>query len=293
MYGNQRGVIDLTFSVQEGEIFGFLGPKGAGKTTIRQLMGFLRPARGSAWIFGLECPAAPAQVKAGFLPADIHLYEQMSGAEFLSFGARFRGRENPQRRKMLVDRLNLNLKQKIKHLSKGNRQKPAIIQELMHDAPSLILDEPTTGLDPLKQMDFLELLREEQSRGKTVFLSSHLLSEVERIVQRIIIIRDGRLITVEEVARLKAKSERRMDLTLREPVPAERFSALDGVRMISTDPGGKRLTLAIRRKLAPLLRTLGELPVEDLSFAPADLEIIFLHYYSEVDEPLPRERVAK
>ncbi len=295
-YGKQRGVIDLTFSVQEGEIFAFLGPNGAGKTTtIRQLMGFLRPTRGSARIFGPDCwmESARVKTKVGFLPADIHLYEQMSGAEFLSFAARFRNGEHARRRKMLVERLDLDLKQKIKHLSKGNRQKLGIIQALMYDAPLLILDEPSTGLDPLKQMDFLGLLREEQSRGKTIFLSSHLLSEVERIAQRIAIIRDGRLITVEEVARLKAKRERRMELTLREPVAPERFSVLDGVRMISTDPGGQHVTLAVRGELAQLLRTLSELPVEDLTFAPADLESIFLHYYSDVNAPSLQEGAAK
>ena len=282
-YGTQRGVIALTFAVQEGEIFGFLGPNGAGKTTtIRLLMGLLRPGSGAARIFGLDCWRDATRIKAGigFLPGDIRLYEHMTGAEFLDFFAAFRGGGNAQRRRTLVERLELDLTQRIKHLSKGNRQKLAIVQALMHDAPLLILDEPSSGLDPLMQVEFVALLRAEQARGKTVFLSSHVLPEVERIAQRVAIIREGRLVAVEEVARLKALRERRMEVVLHAPVPAERFAALEGVRVLSVDPAGLHVSLAVRGALGPLLRALGELPVDDLTFAPPDLESIFLHYYS-------------
>ncbi|MBX6341137.1 MAG: ABC transporter ATP-binding protein [Thermomicrobiaceae bacterium] len=283
-YGQRRGVIDLTFSVEEGEIFGFLGPNGAGKTTtIRQLMGFMRPASGSARIFGLDCWADAPRVKAkvGFLPGELHLYDQMTGREFLDFFAAFRGGDDPARRKMLVERLELDLDARIRHLSKGNRQKLAIAQALMHDAPLLILDEPSSGLDPLMQVGLLDLLREEQARGKTVFLSSHVLSEVERIANRVAIIREGRLVAVESVARLKALRERTMELTLAAPVPLERFSAIEGVRVLAVDPSGRHVQLGVRGELGPLLRLLGELPVEDLVFGPPDLESIFLHFYGE------------
>jgi ABC-2 type transport system ATP-binding protein len=154
-----------------------------------------------------------------------------------------------------------------------------VVQALMHDAPLLILDEPSSGLDPLMQVEFVELLREEQSRGKTVFLSSHQLVEVERIAHRVAIIREGELVAVEEVDRLKKVRERRMDVILHEPVPLGRFAALEGVRVVSEHGGGRQLALAVRGKLGPLLRALGEMEVDDLSFAPPDLESVFLHYY--------------
>jgi ABC-2 type transport system ATP-binding protein len=286
-YGKRRGVIDLTFEVEEGEIFGFLGPNGAGKTTtIRQLMGMMRPSGGSARVFGLDCWCDSTRVKekVGFLPGEIHLYEKMTGEEFLDFFAAFRTSTNEGRRHELVERLELETGTKIKHMSKGNRQKLAVVQALMHDAPLLILDEPSSGLDPLMQVQFVELLREEQARGKTVFLSSHQLVEVERIAHRVAIIREGKLVAIEEVAHLKTLRERRMEVTLHHPVPPERFSGLEGVRVVSVEPGGRQIELAVRGKLGPLLKTLGEMPVDDLTFGPPDLEDVFLHYYSGTEE---------
>jgi ABC-2 type transport system ATP-binding protein len=286
-YGRHRGVLDLTFDVGEGEIFGFLGPNGAGKTTtIRQLMGFMRPSSGVARVLGLHCwrDATLVKEKVGFLPGDIRLYEGMDGEEFLDFFAAFRKDRHPRLRRSLVHRLGLDTGKKIKHMSKGNRQKLAVVQALMHDAPVLILDEPSGGLDPLMQVELVEMLREERSRGKTVFLSSHQLVEVERIADRVGIVREGELVAVEEVARLKKMRERRVEVLLHDPVPTSDFSAIEGVRVVSTGSGGRRAELAVRGKLGPLLRTLGEMPVEDLTFAPPDLESIFLHYYgAEVD----------
>jgi ABC-2 type transport system ATP-binding protein len=287
-YGKRRGVEDLTFEVQEGEIFGFLGPNGAGKTTtIRQLMGLMRPTSGSACVFGLDCWKDSTRVKekVGFLPGDIRLYEKMTGEELLDFFAAFRRVQHRRYRRELAERLGLDLGTKIKHMSKGNRQKLAVVQALMHDAPLLILDEPSSGLDPLMQVEFVELLREEQARGKTIFLSSHQLPEVERIAHRVAIIREGSLVAVEEVARLKQLRERRMEVALHVPVPSERFSALDGVRVDSVAPGGKHIALAVRGKLGPLLRLLSDLPIDDLTFAPPDLESVFLHYYEGDEKP--------
>ena len=175
-YGRRRGVTDLTFTVEEGEVFGFLGPNGAGKTTtIRTLMGLLRPSAGRALVFGHDCWADGPRVRAciGFLPSDPRLYERMTGAELLAFFAAFRGGGDPARRRRLAARLDLDLGRPIRQLSRGNRQKLAIVQALLHDAPLLLLDEPSSGLDPLMQAVLLELLREEQARGRTVFLSSH------------------------------------------------------------------------------------------------------------------------
>ena len=282
-YGKRRGILDLSFEVNEGEIFGFLGPNGSGKTTtIRQLMGLMRPTSGSASVFGLDCWRDSRRVKelVGFLPGDIRLYEKMSGDEFLDFFAAFRKRKYPRLRRDLVERLELDTGQKIKHMSKGNRQKLAVVQALMHDAPFLILDEPSSGLDPLMQVEFVELLREERARGKSVFLSSHQLPEVERIADRAAIIREGQLVAIEDVARLKTLRERHMEVILHEPVAPERFSNLEDVRVVSVNPGGRHVELAVRGHLGPLLRTLGEMPVDDLTFRPPDLESIFLHYYS-------------
>ncbi|HLJ68310.1 MAG TPA: ABC transporter ATP-binding protein [Chloroflexota bacterium] len=288
-YGKRRGVVDLTFEVEEGEIFGFLGPNGAGKTTtIRQLMGLLRPSSGRARVFGRDCWSDAPGVKAmvGFLPGDLHLYEHMTGREFLDFFAAFRPRESPRRHHLLAGRLDLDLTPRIKQLSKGNRQKLAIVQALMHDAPLLILDEPSSGLDPLMQVNFLELLKEEQAHGKTIFLSSHLLPEVERIAHRVAIIREGRLVAVEQVARLRAARERQAELTLHEPVPTDCFSAIPGVRVLSSDQGGTHFRLGVRGALGPLLHLLGELPVDDLIFSPPDLEGVFLQYYGREAPPV-------
>lgn len=282
-YGKRRGIDDLTFSVREGEIFGFLGPNGAGKTTtIRQLMGLIKPSNGSARVFGLDCwrDAAAVKGRVGFLPGDIRLYERLTCAELLDFFAAFRP-GTTERRRALVERLDLDLGQRIRQLSKGNRQKLALVQALMHDAPLLILDEPSSGLDPLMQEGLLALLREEQARGKTIFLSSHQLPEVEQIAQRVAIIREGRLVAVEDVAQLRARRERRMEIALREPVDAGRFSGLAGVRVVETAPGGRDFVLAVRGEPGPLLRLLAELPVADFTFGPPDLEGVFLHYYTD------------
>ena len=284
-YGKQRGVTELTFDVQEGEIFGFLGPNGAGKTTtIRQLLGLLRPTSGRVSIFGLDCWRESPRVKAlvGFLPGDVRLYERMTGEEFLNFFAAFRRRfgEQPERHHALAERLDLDLRQRIKSLSKGNRQKLALVQALMHDAPLLILDEPSSGLDPLLQVELLTILREEQARGKTIFLSSHQLPEVERIAGKVGIIREGQLVAVEGIARLKALRARRMEIIVREPVPPATFAALPGVQVLSMAPDGRQLTLAVRGEVESLLRLLGTLPVADLTFGPPDLESVFLHYYT-------------
>jgi ABC-2 type transport system ATP-binding protein len=284
-FGEHRGIEDLTFNVEEGEIFGFLGPNGAGKTvTIRNLMGFLRPTRGSARILGLDCWSQTRDVKAqvGYMPGDARFYEQMTGQEFLDFFAAFRGgQKHEERTRQLIERLEVDVSRRIKHLSRGNRQKLLIVQALMHDTPVLILDEPSAGLDPLKQVDFLDLLREERSRGKTIFLSSHQLTEVERIADRVGIIRDGVLVAVEDVGSLKAVRERKMEITFGEAVERELFEPIDGVRVLSQAADGHFVELALRGELRPLLALLSSLPVEDIVFGPPELESVFLHYYGE------------
>lgn len=287
-YGEHRGIEDVSFEVGEGEIFGFLGPNGAGKsTTIRVLMGLMRPTSGSATIFGLDCWEDRTQTKAliGPLPGDIPLYDRMTVREFLDFMGAFRAASyDLRRRDEVAERLELDLSRRIHQLSRGNRQKVGLVHALMFDAPLLIMDEPTTGLDPVRQADFLDLMREERSRGRTVFLSSHNLAEVERITDRVAIIREGRLVAVEDIDRLRALRERRMQITLSEIVPLDTINALDGVRVVSTDESNGRLELAINGPIRPLLKILAELPVADLTYAPPTLEDVFIHYYEDEED---------
>jgi ABC-2 type transport system ATP-binding protein len=292
-YGKRRGVIDLTFDVAAGEVFGFLGPNGAGKTTmIRLLMGMLRPHAGTARVDGLDCWADAAAVKTriGFLPGEIHLYEKWTGLELLDFFADLRGGPAPRRRE-LVERLELDLRPNIAHLSKGNRQKLAVVQALMHDAPLLVLDEPSSGLDPLMQIELIELLREERARGKTVFLSSHMLPEVERVADRVAIIREGRIVMIEDVERLRAVRERRMEVVLRAALP-DAFDGIPGVRLLSDHGDGRHVELAVRGDPTPLLRRLAALPVADFTYGPPDLEGVFLQYY-ETEQPAHEREEAE
>src|SRR5919204_4940364 len=283
-YGRRRGVLDVSFHVNEGEVFAFLGPNGAGKTTtIRQLMGLLRPTSGSAHVFGLDCWSDSPRVKEriGFLPGEMRLYEHLTGRAFLDYFASFRKSRDRKRLDALLERLELDVSQQIRHMSKGNRQKLGIVQALMHDAPLLVLDEPSSGLDPLKQVTFLQLLHDERARGKTIFLSSHAIPEVERIADRVGIIREGRLVAVESIESLKSKRARHAGVLFSAPVDGARFTSLDGVRVLSRADDGKRYELAVPGDLRPLLRALADLPLEDLTLAGADLETIFLHYYAE------------
>ena len=287
VYRGGRGVFELDFGVEEGEIFGFLGPNGAGKTTtIRTLIGLLRPTGGSLTVFGHDCwresPAVKARV--GFVSADPRLYEKMTGAAFLEFMAGFRARGTFDRARKLAADFDLDLRPKIRHLSRGNRQKLLLVQGLMHDAPLLVLDEASGGLDPLGQEAFLVKLEEERSRGKTVFLSSHNLAEVERVADRVGIIREGRMVAVEHIDNLRALRARRMDVTLEGPLDGGFFDGLAGVRVAAVKHDGRRIELIVQGSPRELLARLATAPVADLVFPPADLESVFLHYYRDDGE---------
>jgi ABC-2 type transport system ATP-binding protein len=284
VYRGGRGVFELDFGVREGEIFGFLGPNGAGKTTtIRTLIGLLRPTGGAVTIFGLDCWRESPQVKArvGFVSADPRLYEKMTGEAFLEFMAGFRPRGTMDNARKLARELDLDLKPRIRQLSHGNRQKLLLVQGFMHDAPLLILDEASGGLDPLGQAAFMDKLIDERSRGKTVFLSSHNLAEVERVADRVGIIREGRMVAVEGIDALRAKRTRKMEVTLETPVADGQLDGLAGVRLLKSDHGGKHLELAVQGNPRELLGRLAAAPVVDVVFPPADLESVFLHYYRD------------
>jgi len=282
-YGSGKGIQDVSLEVQEGEMFGFLGPNGAGKTTtIRVLLDFLRPDAGTAQVLGLDCQKDSLQVRKliGFLPGEVHLEERLTGEELLATLSRYRQNVDPRFRRELCERLDIasGLARPIRTYSKGMKQKIAIVQALMHRPRLLILDEPTEGLDPLIQHTFFQLLTEARRDGATVFMSSHVLSEVERSCDRVALIRSGRLLVTEEIQALKARATRTVEVSLAESVPAEAFS-LPGV---TAQPHGEgRWTFTVTGEIDPLIKRLAAYTVADLQVTRASLEAIFMHYYEQ------------
>ena len=253
-YGGGKGVFDLSFQVDRGEAFGFLGPNGAGKTTtIRHLMGFLKAKSGSCAIDGLDCwqDSDRIQARLGYIPGEISFFDDMTGSEYLRFAASYRGIGADSRQKELLDRFELDSRLKIKKMSKGMKQKLGIVTAFMHDPDILILDEPTSGLDPLMQSRFIELVDEEKKRGKTILLSSHIFDEVERICDRVGIIREGRLVAVDSVEALRQRHVRPYTVTLENEALAQAFAE---------DFGGERSGLTVKVT------------------AKQSLEEIFMHY---------------
>ena len=282
VYRGGRGIHAIDFQVKQGEVFGFLGPNGAGKTTtIRTLMGLLRPTGGSAAIFGYDCwrESPSAKTRVGFVSADPRLYEMMTGAAFLEFMAGFRGPQVFANARKLAMEFDLDVRPTIRQLSRGNRQKLLLVQALMHDPPLLILDEPSGGLDPIGQEVFLSRVVDERARGKTVFLSSHNLAEVERVADRVGIIRDGRMVAVEEIAKLRAKRTRKMEVDLQVPLVNGLLDGLADVRIVASAKGGRHLELAVQGNPRELMTRLGSAEVVDIIYPPADLESVFLAYY--------------
>jgi len=284
-YGRQRGVLDLTLEVQAGEIFGFLGPNGAGKTTtIRLLLDFLRPTRGQARIFGLDARRQSATIhsRCGYLPGELTLYEAMTGQELLRYFAALRGKIDWTYVQQLTERFEVDLKRPIRTLSRGNKQKVGLLQALMHRPELLILDEPTNGLDPLMQVAFYQLLQELRAAGVTVFFSSHNLPEVERICDRVAIIREGRLIAVESISALKQRSLRHVTIEFGAAVPSAAFNTLPGVREVKLE--GNRLSCTVSGSPEALLKAAAQFPIQDLLSYEASLEDIFLAYYNGGNE---------
>lgn len=283
-YGTTRGIEDLSLSVEQGEIFGFLGPNGAGKsTTIHLLLDLLRPTRGRALIFGQDVRRDGLRVRQriGVVPGELRLYEHMSGAGFLDYLARFQDKLPILRPELLrlLDLSETDLRRPIRGYSRGMKQKLGIIQGLQHDPELLILDEPTEGLDPLVQHAFYRLIAKARDRGCTIFMSSHILFEVERVCDRVGIVRAGRLVALERVEMLARRKRRQMQIELAGPVSQDAF-ALPGVSVASWN--GSRVSLWVQREgLRPLLQRLAALPIVDIVFEPARLEEAFLDFYRE------------
>jgi len=282
-YGSRLGIKNLTFRVNRGEIFGFLGPNGAGKTTtIRLMLDLLKPTSGSIELMGLNLPGKSLEIRkrSGYLPGDFTAYQHLTVEEFLSFISSIRqlpGKPESELIDLLSFRKNLN--HKIKHLSHGNRQKLGIIQTFIHQPELVILDEPTTGLDPIVQEQFYDFLQEYQDRGNTIFFSSHNLPEVEKICHRVAIIREGTLVALETLDHLKKKRYRRLKLILGHEIPELTF---EGAELIKSH--NLEYEFLIKGDLAPILKKIATLPVRDVVLPEPDLEEVFLYYYRGKDE---------
>lgn len=279
-YPNGKGIHGISIAVEAGELFGFLGPNGAGKSTaIRTIMGFLTPTSGQARVLGHDVVTESLAVRraVGYLPSDITLYDHLTGEQNIAFALKVRGRpEQITRAHDLARRLEVDLSRRIRTLSRGQKQKVAITTALAHDPQVLIMDEPTSGLDPLAQEIFHGVLREELGQGKTIFMSSHILSEVESLCHRVAIIRDGRIITQDTVAALKKQRVKRVAVEFQGAVPT--LAALNGVTELKLD--GHRARFTYQGPPDQLLSVLAGQPVADITLQDPSLEEIFMAFYA-------------
>ena len=281
-YGKHRGIDRLNLDVAHGEVFGFLGPNGSGKsTTINLLMGFRRPTSGSATVLGH--PVGPDAVvirrRVGYMPGELALYERMHAHELLEYFGRLRGEVDQQGIRTLADRFGLDLSRQIGELSKGNKQKVALVAAWMNQPELLILDEPTSGLDPLMQQEFMALVRESTRAGATVFLSSHDLAEVEHLCDRAAIIKEGRLLAVERISDLHQKGGRRVEAVFTKTPPASILTKIPGVFDRTLDR--RRLTATVHGPIDPVIKALAKHRLESLEIEHASLEQLFFQEYHE------------
>jgi ABC-2 type transport system ATP-binding protein len=281
-YGDRRGLDGLTLEVEQGEVFGYLGPNGAGKTTtIRLILDLIRPTRGRAEVLGLDPRADGVELRRriGYLPGELVFDGRERADTFLDFLAEARGGVSRSRIEELAERLQLDLSRQIRGLSKGNKQKVGLVQAFMHQPELLILDEPTTGLDPLMQREFLAMVQEAATGGQTVFMSSHVLAEVQSTADRVGIVREGKLVTVERVESLGKRAVRRVEIHFDSAVPAAAFEDLAGVREVVVN--GASLTCTVDGQLDPLIKAAAQYTVIDMISEEPDLEQTFLSYYYE------------
>jgi ABC-2 type transport system ATP-binding protein len=279
-YGPNRGIVDLDLEVDEGEVFGFLGPNGAGKTTtIRTLLDHLRPTSGRARIFGIETTADPVAIhrRTGYLPGEFALYDRLTGGQTIEYFGNLRGGVDPAYRASLIERLDLDPSRRFKEYSKGNKQKLGLVIAFQHRPGLLVLDEPTSGLDPLVQQAFYGLVREAQAEGRTVFLSSHVLSEVERTCDRVAIVRDGRLVRTGRVDTLRDLAHHQVELRFPDGVPTAEFATLPGVSDVVVEDHTLRLRIA--GPITPVLQVAARHELVDFLSREPSLEKTFLAEY--------------
>ncbi len=278
-YGKSRGIIDVDISVEEGEIYGFIGPNGAGKsTTIRLLLSLIFATSGSATIFGKDVVRYGPEIKMeiGYLPSEVFYYDNMRVKELLNYSATFYKKDCSKRIKELAEIMDLELDKKIDDLSYGNKKKVGIVQGLIHEPKLIILDEPTGGLDPLMQQKFFELVHEENRKGATIFLSSHVLSEVQRLCDRVAIIKEGKIIQIEKMSDLSKSNYSAFRLVANKPVPKDYF-AIEGVAELKTNE--THVDFLYKGDLNQMIQKIAALDLQNLWVEEPDLEDIFLHYY--------------
>jgi ABC-2 type transport system ATP-binding protein len=278
-YGKSRGIKDVSITVNRGDIFGFLGPNGAGKsTTIRTFLDFIRPSSGGAAIFGLDCrkDSVAIRKRIGYIPGDFGLYGNMTGWKFLEYFGKVRGGYDAGAAKAYAKRMDIKLDRKMKEYSRGMRQKVAIIQAFMNNPDLIVMDEPTNGLDPLVQQTFMDMLREESGHGTTIFMSSHVLSEVEKTCNRVAIIKEGGIVAEEKVEELRQKSGKMLEVKFAQPLTKEIFY-LPGINNVTRSNGTYRMT--VTGNMEELLREISAYKLADISIHQMTLEDVFMHYY--------------
>jgi ABC-2 type transport system ATP-binding protein len=287
-YGRHRGILQVSFDLAEGEVFGFLGPNGAGKTTtLRTLMGLLRPTAGTATIAGLDCWSQATQAKrvVGYLPDEFSFDPSLTGAQVLAYLGHLRGGVERRFVAKLAERLELDLGRRFRHYSHGNKQKVGLVQAFMHQPRLLVLDEPTQGLDPLNQQEFYRMLEEVRAQGRTVLLSSHILPEVERTCGRVAVIREGRLVEVNQVSNLTHL--RQQDVTVRFPAvgsPAW-FRTLPNVQDVTAEDGGRQIHLRVQGDLDGVIKAAADHGAVNIVTRQPSLEEVFLRFYIQDREP--------
>ena len=281
-YGTQRGIVDVDLEVERGEVFGFLGPNGAGKTTtIRTILDLIRPTSGRALVFGIESRADPVAIhrRVGYVPGEFALYDRLTGGQTLTYFANLRGGVDLAYQASLIERFDVDPSRRFKEYSKGNKQKIGLMIALQHRPELLILDEPTSGLDPLIQQSFYALVREAKAEGRTVFLSSHILSEVERTADRVAIIRDGRLVTTDRVEALRDIAHHQVELRFFDAVPSAAFAGLPGVSDVVVDDHTLRLRVA--GPITPVVQAAARYELLDFVSREPTLEETFLAQYGD------------
>lgn len=281
-YGSSRGISNVSFALQPGEVFGFLGPNGAGKTTaIRTILDFIRPTSGSVQIFGLDSVRSSVAAKrfVGYLPGDFAAYPDLSGSQFMAYMASLDGTVDTHYTNSLVRRFAIQMDRPLRQLSKGNRQKLGLLQAFMHRPKLLILDEPTSGLDPLMQEAFYDLVAEVKTAGATVFVSSHNLGEVQRVCDRAAFIREGKLIAIEDVAQARSINIGRYTVLFDQPVLAKDFANVAGIEQV-TEAGKKQLHFTVAGSIDGFIKALAKHKVQSIILQETQLEDIFMRYYT-------------
>ena len=277
-YGKARGIVDVSCRVEEGEVFGFIGPNGAGKsTTIRLLLSLIHPTSGSATIFGKDCTKYGPELRQeiGYLPSEVFYYEWMRVIDLLKYSASFYRKDCSQRMHELSELMELELHRRIEDLSYGNRKKVGIVQGLLHQPKLLLLDEPTAGLDPLMQQRFFQLIREENRRGATIFFSSHILGEVQRMCNRVAIIKEGRIIELADIRTLQQNNYKKIRVEAGELDPA--YFDIPGVTNLEQRDGSVRFFF--KGDINAVMRKISDIDITDATIEEPTLEEIFMHYY--------------